>query len=336
MNEERISNNTAADWKSVILPAYEVRKRKKQKDAFIGMLEGHFGDRMRVETAGSVIKSRNIVIGDPETADVIYTAHYDTCAGLPFPNFITPKNIPLFLLYQIAIAVGMMIPIFGLSILVGRLCRGLPDLAGLLLTEGAMFLGLFGMLWVFMGDHPNPHTANDNTSGVVTVLTLADRLLGREGVRAAFILFDNEENGLLGSTGYAAAHPEIRKKGFVVNFDCVSDGGHFLIPFSKEAEKLPYYAVLREEAARIFAGSGRVCEICPKKGTVYPSDQASFKVSAAVCAMNVSKRGILYMDKIHTAKDTVFDEGNIAALAELFSSPALYRAFERERQGKDA
>ena len=323
-----------ADWKAVILPAYEVRKRKKQKDAFIELLKGHFGSRMRVETCGSLIKSRNIVIGDPDKADVIYTAHYDTCAGLPFPNFITPKNIPLYLLYQIVIAVGMVIPIFGLTLLVGWLCLGLPDLPGLLLTEGTLFLGLFGMLWLFMGDHPNPHTANDNTSGVVTVLTLADRLLDTdrdgEGVRAAFILFDNEENGLLGSMGYAAAHPEQRDHAFVVNFDCVSDGGHFLVLFSKPAEKLPYYAALREEAGRRFADDDRVCEIIPKKGTIYPSDQASFKVSAAVCAMNVSKRGILYMDKIHTGKDTVFDEGNIEALAGLFSAPSLYETFDRK------
>ena len=310
------------DWKTAILPAYEVRKRKKQKDAFIGMLEGHFGDRMRVETCGSVVKSRNIVIGDPEKADVIYTAHYDTCAGLPFPNFITPKSIPLYLLYQIVIAVGMVIPIFGLTLLVGWLCRGLPDLPGLLLTEGALLLGLFGMFWLFMGDHPNPHTANDNTSGVVTVLTLADRLLDREGegIRAAFILFDNEENGLLGSMGYAAAHPEQRDRAFVVNFDCVSDGGHFLILFSKPAEKLPYYAALKSEAEAVFAGSDRICEIIPKKGTIYPSDQASFKVSAAICAMNVSKRGILYMDKIHTVKDTVFDGGNIGRVRTVPSS----------------
>ena len=151
-----------------------------------------------------------------------------------------------------------------------------------------------------------------------------------EGIRAAFILFDNEENGLLGSMGYAAAHPEQRDRTFVMNFDCVSDGGHFLILFSKPAEKLPYYAALQSEAEAVFAGSDRICEIIPKKGTIYPSDQASFKVSAAICAMNVSKRGILYMDKIHTVKDTVFDGGNIEALAGLFSSPSLYRTFDQK------
>ena len=101
MPEEAIRNRAEeTGWKDILLPAYEVRKRKEQKTAFIDMLRTHFGDRMRVETCGSLVKSRNSVIGDPETADAVYTAHYDTCAGLPFPNFITPRNLPVFLLYR--------------------------------------------------------------------------------------------------------------------------------------------------------------------------------------------------------------------------------------------
>ena len=86
------------------------------------------------------------------------------------------------------------------------------------------------------------------------------------------------------------------------------------------------FFVLREEAERIFAGTPRTCEVCPKKGTIYPSDQASFKTSAAVCALNESPRIGLYMDKIHTPKDTVFEEDNIRALIELFGD--VETAFE--------
>ena len=325
MTEEAMRNRAeGTSWKEVLLPAYEVRKRKEQKTAFIDMLKTHFGDRMRVETCGSLVKSRNIVIGDPETADAVYTAHYDTCAGLPFPNFITPRNLPVFLLYQIAVALLFAVPLFAADLLAAWLSRDLPDLVGLCVTEGVLIAGLGFVLWVFVGDHPNPHTANDNTSGVAAVLTLADRLAGEN---VAFILFDNEENGLLGSAGYAAAHPEVRKHRLIVNFDCVSDGTKILVLFSGAAEKLPCYAVLREEAEKLFASDPLVCEVCPKKGTVYPSDQANFKVSAAVCALNESKRVGLYMDKIHTAKDTVFDDRNLELLTDLFSAPALLRSF---------
>ena len=49
------------------------------------------------------------------------------------------------------------------------------------------------------------------------------------------------------------------------------------------------------------------------KFVYYPSDQKSFKKNVGVAAFKKSKLG-LYMDKIHTPKDTVMDERNIEAL----------------------
>ncbi|MBO6052264.1 MAG: M28 family peptidase [Clostridia bacterium] len=309
-------------WQEIIFPDYEVRKTKKQKTAFIEMLRSHFGDRLRVEECGSLVKSRNIVIGDPEKARVIYTAHYDTCTRLPFPNFITPRNFFLYLLMQIFVALILFIPVFLLTVLVGTLTRALPLAWGFVATEGTLFLSLAAVLWFFFGGPANPHTANDNTSGVVTVLSLADASAG-SSPDAAFILFDNEENGLLGSAGYAAAHRDIRQNTLLVNFDCVSDGKRFLMLFSKRAMELPYYRALKERADAVFADRGQTAEVCPKKGTFYPSDQANFKTCAAVCALNESPRIGLYMNRIHTIRDTVFEEDNIAALIELFSDPTL-------------
>ncbi len=42
------------------------------------------------------------------------------------------------------------------------------------------------------------------------------------------------------------------------------------------------------------------------------------------------------MNKIHTVKDTVFEEDNIAALTELFSSDALFASFGTEGSGGTA
>ena len=52
------------------------------------------------------------------------------------------------------------------------------------------------------------------------------------------------------------------------------------------------------------------------KNVFYPSDQASFVNGVGVAALKKSKGGILYMDRIHTGKDTVFEEKNIAYLVE--------------------
>ena len=76
---------------NIILREYQVRKNKKQKTAFIGFVEdfcNRIGYSCAVEKS---IMNRNIVIGSPDSAKIVVTAHYDTCAVLPFPNFITPK-----------------------------------------------------------------------------------------------------------------------------------------------------------------------------------------------------------------------------------------------------
>ncbi|MBE5819089.1 MAG: hypothetical protein E7312_08565 [Clostridiales bacterium] len=52
------------------------------------------------------------------------------------------------------------------------------------------------------------------------------------------------------------------------------------------------------------------------KGIFYPSDQAQFPCGVGVAALRKSKRGILYMNKIHTKNDTVFDEKNIEYLTK--------------------
>ena len=46
----------------------------------------------------------------------------------------------------------------------------------------------------------------------------------------------------------------------------------------------------------------------------YPSDQAAFAHGVGVCALKKSKIFGWYMDRIHTRRDTVLDEGNIDLL----------------------
>ena len=60
---------------------------------------------------------------------------------------------------------------------------------------------IFGLWWMLDGK-ANRHTANDNTSGVAAVMELMARLPEEQRSKAAFILFDNEEKGML---GYSAA-----------------------------------------------------------------------------------------------------------------------------------
>ena len=107
-----------------IFEAYQVRKSKKQKADFRDYLCGELekaGYSPKVEKKGS---SHNVVVGAPERAKLLYTAHYDTCAVLPFPNFITPRNMVFYLLYQLLICLPVFALAFGAEILVLFLKEG--------------------------------------------------------------------------------------------------------------------------------------------------------------------------------------------------------------------
>ena len=87
-----------------ILRDWQIRKTKAQKLRFIEFMQSRLPG-LTVEEGGWP-RCRNLVLGDPENADVVFTAHYDTCARLPFPNFITPKNLLIYLLYSGAAGLG--------------------------------------------------------------------------------------------------------------------------------------------------------------------------------------------------------------------------------------
>jgi len=155
----------------------------------------------------------------------------------------------------------------------------------------------------------NRHTANDNTSGVLTVLLAMERLKEKRGV--AFVLFDNEEKGLFGAQAFIKAHPQAARR-FLLNLDCVGDGDTMLYTGTKLSMKMPqakrFYAAL-EKAAQEY-GMQAVSGEFPR--WIYPSDQMLFPRGTAAAALK-GKR-ILYLDRIHTAKDTVLEEKNIACL----------------------
>ena len=322
-----MAERTLHTWKDDLLQNNQIRKTDAQKTAFIDHLAEIYGDRMNVEESGKIQKNRNIVIGNPDTASVVYGAHYDTCARLPFPNFITPKNFVIFLLYQIFVALVMVVPVIlfstGIGILMGFL--KVPEFPAFLITE-IVVVGLFILIFALMTQGPaNPCTANDNTSGVVTVLALADRLADREDV--CFVLFDNEEAGLFGSMEFAKKHKTVRDRTLLVNFDCVSDGDWLLILASKLTRRTAAYGDFCESARRICASTDKFPLFASSATTVYPSDQMNFKKYIAVAALKKTRTPLIgyYMDRIHTPKDTVFDERNLDVLTDIFSDIGRFK-----------
>ena len=96
--------------------------------------------------------------------------------------------------------------------------------APMLLWEILVVLAMF----LLMAGPANRHTANDNTSGVTTLLDIMTALPTEARESVAFVFFDLEEMGLFGSAGFANQHKQIAKNTLLVNFDCVSDGDTIL------------------------------------------------------------------------------------------------------------
>ena len=271
-----------------IFETYQVRKTKKQKTDFIEyvkQLADCYGYDFVVDKGS--FGARNIVIGNPGTAKVLYTAHYDTCSRLPFPNLITPKNFFVYLLYQLLI-VGVFVALFSL---VGP------------------FAG-FVFLFLLLSGPANKHTANDNTSGVTTVLDIMQALPQDQKDKVAFVLFDLEEAGLFGSSSFTTKHRTVQKNTLVINFDCVSDGSTILFALKRGTKK---YAELLEKA---FVPTPDIA-VDITRNAFYPSDNMSFKRGIGVAALKKSKfGGILYMDRIHTKRDVIYREENIRFLVD--------------------
>ncbi len=295
----------------IVFERYQVRKTKKQKAEFRAYATEYARAEGYVvhEEPGS-LGSVNLVVGDPRTARVTFTAHYDTCARLPFPNFITPLNIGWYLLYQLLLVVVILgsAVVLELGVLHTMTALGaLPvwaSFCGRLVYAAALITELVLM----MAGPANPHTANDNTSGVTAVLDLMAALPRDKRREVAFILFDLEEAGMFGSAGYYALHKSAMKDKLLINFDCISDGDTMLFAVRKKAAD----AVPALEAA--FPPDGGHDVKIVTKGAFYPSDQAQFPRGVGVAALKRSKGGTLYMDRIHTVKDTVYEEANVAYL----------------------
>ncbi len=292
-----------------VFEKYQVRKTKKQKAAFreyVGQIATREGYACR-EEKGS-LGAKNIVVGDPETAKVVYTAHYDTCAVLPFPNFITPKNIWIYLIYQLAILAALFAAMFLIGCVIGIIIgllgvtgvdESVLDIIGILVADAVMI----GFIIMVLAGPANKHTANDNTSGVTVLLDTMQALSPEARNEAAFIFFDLEEAGLFGSMGFASKHKTVMKEKLIVNFDCVSEGDTMLFAVKKGARK--YVSALKE------ACSSDECSVdIGSKGVFYPSDQANFSCGVGVAACRGKGRNI-YLSRIHTPRDTVYTEKNI-------------------------
>ena len=305
-----------------LVEKFPIRKSKEQKAAFRDWLIGwaqEQGYTAEATKPKSVFRSTNVVVGDPETAEVTFTAHYDTPACMFVPNFITPCNMLVYILYNILIVPVMLLPGALTGALTGHILRVLTDNAELASSIGgfAGFIMVYVVLGIMMFGPANKHNVNDNTSGVAAVMELMLRIPEEKRSKTAFILFDNEEKGMCGSGAYASSHKAVKKEKLIINMDCVGDGENILFFANKKTRALEAFPKLE---AAMQGVTGRKYAMNKLENCIYPSDQGQFKHGVAVCACNRMPVIGYYCDKIHTGKDLVCEQVNLDFLADGLSA----------------
>lgn len=303
-----------------ILKFHPIRRTKEQKEACQGDILAYVRDlgyEAWVEQAGK--KAQNIIIGNPQNAKYMVTAHYDTPASIGIPNVLTPCNLLTFILWQVLVIGGLLVTAIASGAVTYLLTHS--KLVMLLVA----YVVYFGILGLMMFGPANKSNVNDNSSGVVTVLEIARTLQENQRNKVCFILFDLEESGLVGSKGYRKAHKEETENQIVLNLDCVGDGDHIIFFPTKKAKQ---NEKLMQNIHRIGGWFGKKNILLKKDGFyTYPSDQRSFPVGIGIAAFHKAKFMGYYCDKIHTKKDTILEETNVnllrAALTTLICGDAV-------------
>ena len=306
-----------------ILEQFPVRKTKAQKAAFRTAVRAYaekMGYSVSVEKGS--FGACNMLLGNPEKARYLVTAHYDTCARMLFPNLITPRNMLPYLGYQfllmlmialcsVALAFLEAVVLAGITMLFGRNLRDAWVIFVGLAAPGLIWANVFLLILLLLIGPSNKKNANDNTSGVVTLLEIARTMPETQRHKVCFVLFDLEEAGLLGSGSYRRSHRKTTENQLVLNLDCVGDGDNLRMFPTKKLFRDRQKLTSLYKACGYF---GKKSLLVHEKGNyVYPSDQKNFPYGVGICALRKKKK-LLYMSRIHTSKDTILDETNVNIL----------------------
>ncbi|MBQ8555884.1 MAG: M28 family peptidase [Clostridia bacterium] len=292
---------------------FPIRRTKEQKAAFREWVKVNIEKRgysVKIEK-NDKDKHYNIVVGNPDKAEITFTAHYDTPGCIGIPNLLIPRNWGVYFLYQALVVGGMLAIALGVGLVLGAVTQ----------SQQVMLLGYFGvylaLLMSMLYGPANKHNVNDNTSGVAALLELMSRIPAQQRGKVAFILFDNEEKGCRGSKAYAKDHLEMQHTGFVVNLDCVGVGEHIILSVPALAKNMDQYEVLSRTLTGNDAYQVHQFSSLTTRGN---SDFRSFKCGIGVSAHKWVK-GVGYMTtRIHTGRDTQADQANIDFLAERLSA----------------
>lgn len=293
-------------YKNEVCESYGERMHKKSKKNFrdyIFSLSSEMGYPCKVEKN---IFAKNIVIGNPEKAEYIITAHYDT-----------PPRLPKFFVKHMLLHCFLTLPLImlGVNYLIPEICSALNAplkvfqvLANLIpisnfVVCGGLIVYIFGVL-----GNANKKNFNDNSSGILGILNMMEKYKDEpEEIknRFCFVMTDNEEKGLFGGFSYAKRHKKELKNQTVINLDCIGKGDQFNLYFFGKNEPNIVKEIKNKQNAKYTFKPIR-------SGLMSMSDHLAFKKTNHVCLLSVDERNnkSLY-SQIHSSNDTTLDEKNI-------------------------
>lgn len=290
---------------------YPIRRKAQEKERFRLFLMGalkEMGYRPTLQSKDSVLNFggnvTNVVVGDPETAKLIFAAHYDTGLRSILPPLIMPTRPVTALLYMALTPVGALLGSFVLSF-----ALTFPLNAPQWTLPLFLLLVVASLLYLRFGPSETRNSA-DNTSGTAALLETAAALTpGRRG-DVAFAFLDGGASGLAGAKAFRAKYPSAKDK-LVVNVHCVARGDELLILPGRQGR---WNAAALDAALDSFECEGDKIVYLKTDGlTYYPSDNRAFRGAFTICACEkVNGFGRI----IRPRRAERVDEGNIKIIKE--------------------
>ena len=284
----------------------EIQRRffRKEKNKFLDIVEEkltEYGYEFERKKFGSIIKSVNLETKSTQP-EFIFIAHYDTGTIMPF-------------------WISWLMRFFGVN---NQLLMIIPVciLIGLISGLGHFYIGFKIAYWIIFASLltiliPNRKNFDDNTSGVVALLSLAKKCKENGIDNVKFIFADNEELGLIGSS----AHRKYLEKGQlispdskIISLDCVGVGE---LPLIMRNSKSDYEVLFREEFQKEF-------EFCKSIRMILPlSDNFSFRKYGALNISFANEAVIPFgyaLSNIHSSKDNFIDFHKIEKLTDVLAN----------------
>ncbi len=310
---KNINLNEIAEMVTTRHGARMKRSHKKDFREFISKTATAMGYDSRIEN--NVI-AKNIVIGHPETAEIVLTAHYDTPPNMPY-HFLKKQVATFGIALPAALGIGVALTRYAIDShnreLLDFMLNSIQTSTYMLDGIAALSLGVGLYSFGILGGE-NKHNYDDNSSGIITLLALMNyyrNLPENERNKIAFVMFDNEEKGLIGSLCYASKH-QIKNQNFL-NFDCVGRGNQInCIYTGKVANEFTNDIY---ETLGSLASQGYTPRL--KKSTIHTmSDHLPFMRSKGSLTILCDKKDSPVTEHIHSSKDTEISLETVSEIAK--------------------